>query len=98
MTDFTKLVSSEEWKPLREAGAKAIFEEVTPGRSWDTANETEQELAQFLAGLVLSAFLTAAVQRGVAREAGGYTYANGTEWEACTSRAHEEFPVIIIKT
>lgn len=70
MTDIPALVSSEEWKPLVEAVALALYKRsfiADPDEIPPFPNE-EAHHWNASARAALSAFLTAAVEKGVIKE------------------------------
>lgn len=96
--DIPALVSSEEWKPLVEATARAIFENTA---EFDGPYDETAHLWQADARAALSAFLTAAVEKGVAREAEGFTKPFSGKWGADEGQSTVpacDFSCLIIKT
>lgn len=107
MTDFTALVASKEWEPLVEAGAKAIH---AFRQKWGFGGSAEfdweplsiRELHIATSRAAIAAFLSAAAEKGVAREAFGYDSSRGEDnWQTYTSTLHRntcDFPALILKT
>lgn len=72
MTDFTNLVSSEEWRPLVEAVTRAQYSDGCKcyglPDNWDRLAEKDRLELLHSTEVGLSAFLTAAVEKGVIKE------------------------------
>lgn len=99
MTDFTALVSSEEWKPLVEAVAVKMFARSCGGMLPDFMASARMENAMADARLFIADLLAAAVDKGVAREAAVSELREG--WLSATyvqTDGHDWFPAFIIKT
>ena len=93
MTDFTKLVSSDEWSEIREK-VRAALRSIPATSCADVDDYMNRAVCA-----ALSAFLTAAVEKGVARM-GAASVSPSEKWEAWAPSTvlRHDFPVIIIKT